>query len=380
MTFDPAELAVPGVRGLAPYEPGKPIEEVAREYGLDADEVIKLASNENPRGPSPRAIDAAREAAAEVHRYPDGAGTSLREHLAARHCVEPTAITLGNGSNDVLDLVARTFLGPGRNAVFSRHAFAVYPIATRLAGAAAHVAAAHPADDPKAPYGHDLEAMAEQVDADTRVVFVANPNNPTGTWIDRAALERFLGRVPEHVIVVLDEAYSEYVDEPEFPDGVGWLRQYPNLIVTRTFSKIYGLSGLRCGYGISSPAIADLLNRARHPFNVNSIALAAAEASLEDNAFVTESARINAAGRVQLDNGFRELGLDPIPSVANFIAVDVGGPGEAMHEALMARGVITRPIGAYEMPNHLRVTVGTSAENDRALAAFKAVLQQEPGR
>lgn len=378
MTFDPAESAVPSVRGLAPYEPGKPIEDVAREYGLD--DVIKLASNENPRGPSPRAIEAAREAAAEMHRYPDGAGTSLREHLAARHCVEPSGITLGNGSNDVLDLIARTFLGPGRNAVFARHAFAVYPIATRLAGAEAHVAPARPADDAHAPYGHDLDAMAERIDADTRVVFVANPNNPTGTWVDRAALERFLARVPEYVIVVLDEAYSEYVNEAEFPDAVGWLRQHPNLVVTRTFSKIYGLSGLRCGYGISSPAIADLLNRARQPFNVNSLALAAAEAALGDEAFVTESAQMNAEGRRELAAGFHELGLAPIPSVANFITVEVGRSAEAVHDALLTRGVITRPIAGYELPNHLRVTVGTPEENQRALAAFEAVLGSEAGR
>lgn len=372
MTFDPAELAVPGVRGLAPYEPGKPIEDVAREYGLD--DVIKLASNENPRGPSPRAIEAAREAAAEVHRYPDGNGTHLREHLAARHCVETAAITLGNGSNDVLDLIARTFLRPGRNAVFSRHAFAVYPIATRVAGAEARVAAPYPADHPTAPYGHDLDAMAAAIDADTRVVFVANPNNPTGTWVGREALDHFLAAVPEHVVVVLDEAYSEYVGEPEFPDATGWLKRHPNLVVTRTFSKIYGLAGLRCGYGISSPAIADLLNRARHPFNVSSVALAAAEAALTDEAFVTDSARMNAEGLVQLDTGFRALGLSPIPSVANFLAVDVGRPGDSVHEALMAQGVITRPIGGYELPNHLRVTVGEPEENQRALAAFEAVL------
>lgn len=374
MAFDPAELAVPGVRGLAPYEPGKPIEDVAREYGLD--DVIKLASNENPRGPSPRALEAARAAVADVHRYPDGNGTQLREHLAARHCVELAAITLGNGSNDVLDLVARTFLGPGRNAVFARHAFAVYPIATCVSGATPNVAAARPADDPSAPYGHDLDTMAAAIDADTRVVFVANPNNPTGTWLDRESLHRFLSAVPEHVIVVLDEAYSEYVDEPEFPDGVGWLSEFPNLVVTRTFSKIHGLAGLRCGYGISSPAIADLLNRARHPFNVNSVALAAAEAALGDEAFVTESARINAEGLVQLDEGFRALGLTPIPSVANFVTVDVGRPGEAVHETLMQRGVIARPVTGYELPNHLRVTVGEAEENRRALDAFKAVLAE----
>jgi len=374
MACDPAELAVPGVRGLAPYEPGKPIETLAREHGLEPAGIIKLASNENPRGPSPQALSAAREALDGVHRYPDGAGTGLREHLAARHSVESAAITLGNGSNDVLDMIARTFLGPGRNAVFSRHAFAVYPISTRVAGAAARVAPACPADHPEAPYGHDLDAMAALVDADTRVVFIANPNNPTGTWVERAAVERFLETVPQHVIVVLDEAYSEYVREPEFPNGICWLSRFPNLVVTHTFSKIHGLAGLRCGYAISSPAMADLLNRVRHPFNVNSTALAAAEAALSDEAFIVESARINAEGLARLEAGFRELGLAPIPSVANFVSVDVGRPAGPVYEALLTEGVIVRPVGGYELPQHLRVTVGTETENARVLDALARVL------
>lgn len=374
MAFDPAELAVEGVRGLTPYEPGKPIEELAREHGLDPAGIVKLASNENPLGASPQAVAAARAALDGSHRYPDGSGTALRRRLAARHGIDPAAITLGAGSNDVLDMVARVFLGPGRNAVFSRHAFAVYPIATRAAGAESRVAAPHPPEHPDAPYGHDLEAMAVQVDADTRVVFIANPNNPTGTRVARGELQAFLEALPEHVVAVVDEAYSEYVDDPEFPDATGWLDARPNLVVTRTFSKIFGLAGLRCGYGLSSPAIAELLNRVRHPFNVNSVALAAAAAALDDEAFVAESAAMNRRGLVQLADGLRALGLVPIPSAANFVAVDVGGEAAAVYAALLARGVIVRPIAGYELPNHLRITVGSGPENRRLLQALGEVL------
>lgn len=373
MSFNAEDLAMPGVRDLAPYEPGKPIGTLAREYGLD--DIIKLASNENPRGPSPRAVAAARSAVGGVNRYPDGAGTSLRERLAAQFTVEPPAITLGNGSNDVLDMVARTFLGPGRNAVFSRHAFAVYPIATRAAGAEARIADALPPDHSWAPYGHDLDAMAARVDDDTRVVFIANPNNPTGTWVDGESLHRFLAGLPDHVVAVVDEAYAECVQGvPSYEEAAAWLAYLPNLVVTRSFSKLHGLSGLRCGYAISSPAIAELLNRVRHPFNVNSIALAAAEAALDDVGFLDESRRINAAGLKQLAAGLDALGLEHIPSIANFISVDVGRDAGPVYEALLRKGVIVRPIGGYELPRHLRVTVGTGEENDRFLAALREVV------
>lgn len=372
MACDPVELAVPGVRGLAPYEPGKPIATLAREYGID--DIIKLASNENPRGPSPRALAAARAALDDVHRYPDGAGTALRARLAARHGVEPAAITLGNGSNDVLDMVARVFLGPGTNAVLSRHAFAVYPIATRAAGAEARVAPPLPADHPEAPYGHDLDAMAGAVDTATRLVFVANPNNPTGTWVAAESLERFLAGLPDHVIAVVDEAYFECVDAPAYPDTTAWLDRFANLVVTRTFSKVHGLAGLRCGYAVSAPAIAELLNRVRHPFNANAAALAAAEAALDDTAFLAESVRLNAEGRARLAAGFRELGLATIPSQANFVSVDVGREAAPVYEALLRRGVIVRPVGGYELPNHLRVSVGLPEENERMLAALAEVL------
>lgn len=376
MSFDPFALAAPGVRTLAPYEPGKPIEELAREYGLD--DIIKLASNENPRGPGPLALAAAGEALRGVNRYPDGAGTLLRNRLAQAFSLDPIRITLGNGSNDVLDMIARAFLVPGRNAVFSRHAFAVYPIATAAAGATARVAEPLPADHQGMPYGHDLHALAAAVDDDTRVVFVANPNNPTGTWVDGASLRRFLEALPQHVVVVVDEAYAEcVVDVPDYPDATHWLDDLPNLVVTRTFSKIHGLSGLRCGYALSSPEIADLLNRVRHPFNVNSAALAAATAALDDTEFLEESRRLNRAGLQQLARGFDELGLRYIPSAANFIAVDVGRPAAPVDEALLRRGVIVRPIGGYELPNHLRVTVGLPEENDRFLAALGGVLADE---
>lgn len=374
MACDPVELAVPGVRGLAAYEPGKPIEELAREHGLDPRRIVKLASNENPLGASPAALDAARGAVDRVHRYPDGAATGLREKLAGRHGMEPLAITPGNGSNDVLDMIARTFLGPGRNAVFSRHAFAVYPIATRVAGAESRVAQPLPADHADNPHGHDLDAMAALVDADTRVVFVANPNNPTGTWVDADALHAFLAGLPDHVIAVVDEAYSEYVDADAFPDATAWLGEYPNLVVTRTFSKIHGLAGLRCGYSLSSPVIADLLNRVRHPFNVNSAALAAAGAALDDHEFIAESVTLNRAGLAQLDTGLRAAGLTPIPSVANFVCVDVGRPAGPVYEALLGQGVIVRPVAGYELPNHLRITVGTEPENRRLLEALSGVL------
>lgn len=374
MSFDPVELAVPGVRGLAPYEPGKPIATLAREYGLDPASIVKLASNENPRGPSPRAIEAARSAAGSVHRYPDGSATELRARLAARHGVEPAQVTVGNGSNDVLDMIARAFLGPGRSAVFSRHAFAVYPIATQLAGAEARVAAARPADDPEAPYGHDLDALAASIGEDTRVVFIANPNNPTGTWLDSGALRAFLGRLPAHVVAVVDEAYFECADIDGYPDASAWLDALPNLVVTRSFSKVHGLAGLRCGYAVSSAAIADLLNRVRHPFNANAAALAAAVAALDDAAFLAESVAINSAGRARLTTGLQALDLAPIPSAGNFVTAGLGREAAPVYEALLREGVIVRPVAGYELPNHLRISVGVAHENERMLAALERVL------
>ncbi len=366
-----ADFACDGVRGLRPYEPGKPLSELEREYGVR--DAVKLASNENPLGPSPLALAAAMEAVPHIARYPDGAGFDLRSALAKRHDLAPAAVTLGNGSNDVLDMVARAFLGPGRNAVFSRHAFAVYPIATQAVGAEARIAAALPADHPMA-YGHDLKAIADSVNEQTRVVFIANPNNPTGTWIGAAELEAFIRELPRQTLAVVDEAYFEYVQEADFPDASKWLDRYPNLVVTRTFSKVYGLAGLRVGYALSHPQVADLLNRVRSPFNVNTPAQAAALAALQDGEHLRRSVRMNTAGMAQLRDGLAALGLSVLPSVGNFLCVDVGRPGAQVYERMLYDGVIVRPVGGYALPNFLRVTVGTEKENQRFLTALAKAI------
>lgn len=370
MSCDYISLANSGVQGLHPYQPGKPIEELQRELGLS--DVVKLASNENPLGPSPKVIEACRRHGGNVHRYPDSGGFELKHALSARLDVKPEQITLGCGSNDVLDLLARVFLDEGKSAVYSEHAFVVYPIAVQASGARSIVT-------PAKNWGHDLEAMADAVDGETRVMFVANPNNPTGTWSTRAEVEALLNRVPENVIVVLDEAYTEYVDDPDYPDGLSLLDSYPNLIVTRTFSKAYGLAGLRVGYSISSPEIADLLNRVRAPFNVNSLALAAATAALEDDKYLAQSRELNSAGLQQLASGLKALGLSHIPSVGNFIAVEMPVDAAKAYDALLRQGVIVRPVGVYNMPRHLRVSVGLEAENQRFLDVLPKVLDEVRG-
>ncbi|MEK1939064.1 MAG: histidinol-phosphate transaminase [Pseudomonas sp.] len=367
MSSDFLALAQPGVQKLSPYVPGKPVDELARELNLDPASIVKLASNENPLGPSPKALEAIRQAAAELTRYPDGNGFELKAALAERCAVQANQVTLGNGSNDILELVARAYLAPGLNAVFSEHAFAVYPIATQAVGAQAKVV-------PAKEWGHDLDAMLAAIDANTRVVFIANPNNPTGTWFNAEALARFLAAVPEHVLVVLDEAYIEYATGGELPDGLNYLAANPNLLVSRTFSKAYGLAALRVGYGVSSPAIADVLNRVRQPFNVNSLAQAAACAALADEQYLADSRALNDAGMQQLEQGFRELGLSWIASKGNFIAVDVGREGLPVYQGLLREGVIVRPVANYGMPNFLRVTIGTAAENTRFLIALTKVL------
>ena len=367
MTCDFLALAQPGVQKLSPYVPGKPVEELAREFGLRPDDIVKLASNENPLGPSPMAIAAIESVLPDMTRYPDGNGFALKQALADRLAVSPSMITLGNGSNDILELITRAFVGPLHEVVFSEHAFAVYPIVTQAVGARAVVV---PAKD----WGHDLDAMADAITADTRLVFVANPNNPTGTWIERAELERFLARVPEQVIVVLDEAYTEYVETTDVPNGLDYLDRYPNLLVSRTFSKAYGLAALRVGYGICQPGIADAMNRVRQPFNVNSLAQAAAVATLSDDAYLAESRRINREGMAQLEAGFAALKLQWIPSRGNFIAVDVGRDAAPVFQALLRQGVIVRPVANYGMPNHLRVSIGLAEENQRFLDVLKQVL------
>jgi histidinol-phosphate aminotransferase len=359
------DLATPGVRGLQPYQPGKPLSELEREYGITG--AIKLASNESPLGPAPAVREAIAAAIGDIERYPDGSGHELKQAIALRLGVGPESITLGNGSNDVLELVARAFVSPGQEVVYSQYAFAVYPIACQAAGGRAVVT---PARD----WGHDLEAMGEAVGEHTRVVFIANPNNPTGTWVEAAAVERLLERVPRHVVVVVDEAYTEYVADPAYPNCVPWVAHFPNLVVTRTFSKAYGLAGLRVGYAVSQPALAEVLNRVRQPFNVNSLAMVAACAALRDEGHLARAVEVNRQGLRQLTAGLQRLGLSWIPSVGNFVAVDLGRPAAPVYEGLLRQGVIVRPVAGYGMPDHLRVSVGLEAENRRFLAALEQVL------
>ena len=371
--MDICELSPSYIRAIAPYQPGKPISELAREMGLDEARIIKLASNENPLGLSPRARAAIEQALSDLPRYPDGNAFELKAALSRRYGLAAECVVVGNGSNDLLEMVAGAFLTPGSASVYSQHAFAVYPLATQARGARGIVV---PAKD----YGHDLEAMLAAITPDTRIVFVANPNNPTGTHLPSDDIQRFLARVPESVVVVLDEAYNEYLPPPLRADSARWIERHANLVITRTFSKAYGLAGLRVGFGLMNPGVAALLNRVRQPFNVNSLALAAALAALGDQAFVEQVYELNRAGMAQLEAGFRELGLAWIPSFGNFISFAIpdedGKPAAGnVYQNLLRQGVIVRPVGGYEMPRHLRVTIGTQHENRMFLAALKAALQ-----
>lgn len=367
MPVDYQKLAVEGVQGLSPYEPGKPIDELARELGLDPAGIVKLASNENPLGPSDKALTAIRDALPELGRYPDGNAFVLKRALSAYYGLNESRLTLGNGSNDVLEIIARCFAGPGDEVVFSQYAFAVYPLATKAIGATG-------VQVPAVDWGHDLNAMADAVTGRTRLIFVANPNNPTGTMHSAEAIEAFLARVPERVLVVLDEAYCEYMHGEGNPDGLALLSRFPNLIVTRTFSKAWGLAALRVGYSVSSPEIADILNRVRQPFNVDSLAQVAAAAVLDDKDYLERSRRVNREGMAQLEEGFRKLGLEWIPSSGNFLAVDVGNHAAAVNQSLLAQGVIVRPVGGYGMPRHLRISIGLPEENRRCLDALDQAL------
>lgn len=369
--FDLMDICAPGIKALKPYEPGKPITELQREFGVR--DVIKLASNENPLGPSPRALAAVRAALAGLAIYPDGQAYELRQALAAKHHVDPACVTLGDGSDQTVEFVARAFLEPGKNAVFSRHAFTVYAIVTQATGAESRAVEPNPPNHPDAPYGYNLENLFAMIDANTRVIFIANPNNPTGTWLDKRALRRFLERVPPRVLVIVDEAYFEYVEEPAYPDCSLWLSDFPNLIITRTFSKIYGLAGLRCGYSLSHMRVADLLNRLRQPFNVSNLAQAGALAALDDTQHLRRSVELNRAGREQLQTGFRALGLRWIPSVANFLTVDFNKPARPVYEALLRSGIIVRPVVNYGLPNHLRITIGLPEQNERLLTALERI-------
>ncbi len=358
-------LAVAGVQQLIPYKPGKPIEELERELGLGR--IIKLASNENPLGPGKKALAAIQAILPELALYPDGSGFLLKQALAKKYAVDVDQITLGNGSNEILELVARAFLTPELEAIFSQHAFAVYPLVTQAVGATAVVT-------PALNYGHDLDAMLERVTEKTRLVFIANPNNPTGTLLSQASLERFISALPDTVVCVLDEAYFEFVSSAKLINSIDWLKKYPNLLITRTFSKAYGLAGLRMGYGLSSPELADILNRVRQPFNNNMLVLAAAEAALTDDEHLQQTVAVNAQGMQQLTEGFKNLSLEWIPSAGNFVLVDLKQEGLPVYEALLRKGIIVRPVGVYELPDHLRISIGTKEENQLFLEALTDIL------
>jgi histidinol-phosphate aminotransferase len=360
------DLAPEYIRAIQPYQPGKPIAELARELGLDAAHVIKLASNENPLGTSQLALDAMINTLHEIALYPDGSGYELKTALSKRYAVDPEQIILGNGSNDVLDLAARVFLKPGAAAVYSQHAFAVYPLVVQMVGA-------NGIPVPARDYGHDLPAMLDAITQETRIVFIASPNNPTGTLSSENELLCFMERVSRDVLVVMDEAYYEYLPAANKPDSIQWLKQFPNLLITRTFSKIYGLAGVRVGFGLTHPDIANLMNRVRQPFNVSSIGLVGALAALQDAEFVQKSYALNRAGMLQLTDGFRKLSIEIIPSYGNFISFRVQGNGEntmKVYQGLLQQGVIVRPLGIYEMPHHLRVTIGLESENARFLESL----------
>jgi histidinol-phosphate aminotransferase len=355
------------VKAIAPYRPGKPIDEVAREYGLDAQRIIKLASNENPLGMPQSARAAIQSALDDLGRYPDGNCFDLKEAIAARYGVPAEWITLGNGSNDGLELAARAFCAAGQSIVFSQYSFIVYPLCTQAIGARAiEVPAVH--------YGHDLDAMRGAIAADTRVVFIANPNNPTGTMVSARQLEEFLDAVPARVAVVLDEAYTDYLGPEERYDSIPWVRKYPNLVVSRTLSKAYGLAGLRVGFMVAQAPLTDLMNRVRQPFNVNTLAQAAAVAALADSDFLERSYQINRQGLVQLQDGFKALGLEFVPSSGNFVLVRVGR-ADLVNERLLQAGIIVRPVGNYNLPEWLRVTVGLPEENAALLEALPAALE-----
>ena len=359
-----AELAPPYVRAISPYVPGKSIPETARELGLAVEDILKMASNESPLGASPRVVAAIESALSEVHYYPDR--FELTAALSRKLAVAAEALVIGNGSNDVLELAARTFLTTADSAVYSQYGFLVYPLVVQAVGARG-------IEVPARQYGTDLEAMAKAVRADTKMVFVANPNNPTGTFNPWSELRRFVERLPRRVLVVLDEAYGEYLPDALRSPTLAWTAQFPNLIIARTLSKAYGLAGLRLGYAVAHPQVAELMNRVRQPFNVNHLATVAACAALADDAFVEKCREVNAQGLEQLAAGFDRLGLECIAPHGNFVTVRVGD-APRIYRSLLAQGVIVRPLANYGMPEHLRVTVGLAEQNARFLQALERAL------
>lgn len=366
--FDAASLALPGIRQLQPYQAGKPIEELERELGIT--DIVKLASNENPLGVSPMVQKALAEKVTALARYPDANGFYLKTALAEKYHVHVKQITLGNGSNDVLELLARTYVSAQNEVIFSQHAFVVYPLITKAIGAT-------PVAIPAVDYGHDLNAMLAAINERTRMIFIANPNNPTGTFIASDALHKFLAAVPQHVLVVLDEAYYEYVEDQDRAPSIAWIETFPNLVVSRTFSKAYGLAGLRAGYAVSHPAVADLMNRIRQPFNMNELALTAAITALQDDDFLQRSVALNREGMAQLVAFCKQQGLNYIPSYGNFLTIEVGDNAAELYEQLLHKGVIVRPVAGYELPRHLRVSIGLQVENQAFIDAMVAIANGE---
>lgn len=358
-------LANTSVRNLTPYQPGKPIEELERELGITSS--IKLASNENPLGPSPKVIQAATQALQKAHFYPDGGCYELKQALSKFLSVLPEQITVGNGSENILELIVKAYLHKDDTAIISQYAFLTIPILLQSYGTEAKVV-------PAKSWGHDITAMINAIDDKTRVLFLVNPNNPTGTYTNKTDFLNLMKSVPPHILVVVDEAYSEYISLPDYPDALSYLPDFPNLVITRTFSKVYGLAALRLGYAISSVEIADILNRTRLPFNVNTIAATAACAALDDQTHVKNSIELNQQGMQQLEEGLQKLDLEYIPSIGNFVTVEVKD-GLSIYHKLLHEGVIVRPLKAYDMPRHIRVTIGTRQQNDRFLKAINKVLR-----
>ena len=363
-----SQLAPDYIRAIAPYQGGKPISELAREMGLNEADIVKLASNENPLGISPKAQMAIDEAVHDIARYPDGNSFELRKAVSDKFGVAHNQIVFGNGSNDILELAARAFLTSKSEAIYSQHAFAVYPLVTQAVGATGVVV-------PAKNFAHNLDSFLKAITPKTRLIFIANPNNPTGTLINKDALRAFIHAVPTNILIVLDEAYDEYLSAEHKSEAINWLNEYDNLIISRTFSKAYGLAGLRIGFGLMHADVADMLNRVRQPFNVNSIAQAAALASLADDDFVARSYAANQAGMAQMTQGLTQLGLEYIPSYANFVSFKVANAAQ-VNQQLLQKGVIVRPIANYEMPEYLRVSIGLFSENAKFLIVLKEILSK----
>lgn len=357
------------VSDIAPYQPGKPIDELARELGFRASEIVKLASNENPLGCSPKVRDAIQGEIKNIARYPDGSGHLLKEAFGKKFQIDPVKILLGNGSNDILEMASIAFLDAGLSSVYSEHCFIVNKLATLSRGA-------NGIEVPARQFGHDLDAMLMAIRADTKVIFVSNPNNPTGTFVSPEKVRKFIEKVPKHVLVVLDEAYTEYLEEKDQSNSLSWVDEFSNLLVTRTFSKVYGLASLRIGVGVGNKELIEVLNRIRQPFNVSSFAQAAVVAALADDEFIERSREVNRQGMAQLVSGLKSLGIEYIPSSGNFLTIDVGD-GKRVFDALLREGVIVRPIGGYGMPRHIRVSVGLQNENEKFLEALRRVLSSD---